>query len=84
MLPEKPHECKKAFVGHSNKVTVTITKHTTDFMAATVAEDSHVNMYQKMQIRLIGLHTCRKHPQAQGSEDSSVLLLTLIKQIKEF
>ena len=53
-------------------------------MAATVSETSHASIYQKMLIRLTGLHTGRNHPQAQGSEDSSVLLLTLIKQIKEF
>ena len=53
-------------------------------MAATISENSYASMDQKMLIRLIGLHDCRIHPQAQGSEDSSLLLLTLIKQIKEF
>ena len=53
-------------------------------MAARVSETSHASIYQKMLIRLTGFHTGRNHPQAQGSEDSSVLLLTLIKQIKEF
>ena len=77
-------KCKKAFLGYSNQVTVSTTRHKTDIMAATVSETSHASIYQKMLIRLIGFHTGRNHPQAQGSEDSSVLLLTLIKQIKEF
>ena len=76
--------CKKAFLGYSNQVTVSNTRHKTDIMAATVSETSHASIYQKMLIRLTGFHTGRNHPQAQGSEDSSVLLLTLIKQIKEF
>ena len=65
-------------------MTGTITRHKTDIMAATISENSYASMDQKMLIRLIGFHTGRNHPQAQGSEDSSVLLLTLIKQIKEF
>ena len=76
--------CKKAFLGYSNQVTVSTTRHKTDIMAATVSETSHASIYQKMLIRLIGFHNGRNHSQAQGSEDSSVLLLTLIKQIKEF
>ena len=60
------------------------TRHNIDIMAATVSMTSHASTYQKMLIGLKGCHSDRSHPQAQGSEDSSVLLLTLIKQIKEF